>query len=875
MGGIDLDFSIRRKLYAHLLESKNPVERMRAAEKLGEKPHPKSRIKLIVALNDEDPFVRRAAALSLGKYKKQPPIQPLLLLFLDPCEEVQVSAQMALADLDPFRFACKTLREIVQSLDEIEKRLFIKKLIGALEPDLTTKGKTANIIHLLGDIGDPSAVEPLLYFLKRISIQAELEQTKSRENICLFLKTSRMATYRMITAAITQNFSKLPIDFLEFIKIISHETCVLYRLTLLDLMAQRIISQGFMTEQVANFLLDCLNDKNPEIQDHIIWILGKLRLQEAIGPIVACIDPRNNKRIQQIRFALIEIDPARFGDLLQKEWNQLFLRLTFGEKNQYINALIDRIQKTQRTQERNNAVTLLKLIPDPLLISRIWTALGNDSTADFQLRINAIQILKAWKLKESVGFLLFQMLTADWVIEEEILAALAAIDRRYEGSKRQLCKRLNKEERDLIRRYLLENPTIMLSNSAQLMIAYIPDLRNENWLIELTRSTNINISSAAIETLGEIRSFAAVPILINLLKSSDFVNVGFKRKLIQSLGLIGHFEALDALIEFLIYGDYYYEIISDSLERFDIECIKDRLRYYSTSPRWEIRNGVAFIIGNLKLWDLTSILEQLTRDTIFSVVKMAIFALGQVQNPKAIECLKQLSIIDNDMIRLSALNSLAKQWENDTSGIEEIMKIHLYDPLEKIRVSAALILGLHGCIDSLPFLREIILNQDSIYRISALDVISHIFCEESVILLLSVLDSTPVFRGKIVDAVNQFLATIPSRVLPILHRFYLNIRSYIPDCFHLFHILPSLTGRSLMQIPSLEIGALINYWIQTQDPVALQLLQAFGAEIEPYIERIEANLKADSPQFNQLEQLKMDIFANNTIPINELYAIIL
>jgi len=150
------------------LNSREVPERIKAAEILGEQGGSESVNPLARALFDYDPSVRMKAAEALGKIGDPSAVEPLVFALKDDDYEVKSEVVLSLGyigDSKAIRPLLSALREDLSIQDMVEAALIeigksgIEALIEFLDDEYWFVQESVS--RVLGEIGDPMAIEPL------------------------------------------------------------------------------------------------------------------------------------------------------------------------------------------------------------------------------------------------------------------------------------------------------------------------------------------------------------------------------------------------------------------------------------------------------------------------------------------------------------------------------------------------------------------------------------------------------------------------------------------------------------------------------------------------------------------------------------------
>lgn len=156
------------------LNSREVPERIKAVETLGELGGPESVNPLARSLFDFDPSVRMKAAEALGKIGDPSAVDPLIFALRDEDSEVKSEVVLSLGyigDLRAVKPLLSALREDISIQDMVEAALIemgdkgVQILIDFLDDEYWFVRESVS--RVLGEIGNPKAIEPLENILKR------------------------------------------------------------------------------------------------------------------------------------------------------------------------------------------------------------------------------------------------------------------------------------------------------------------------------------------------------------------------------------------------------------------------------------------------------------------------------------------------------------------------------------------------------------------------------------------------------------------------------------------------------------------------------------------------------------------------------------
>jgi HEAT repeat protein len=786
--------------------------------------------RIVTLLKDRDPEVRLSCVRALENFEFETIYPHLLWNIYDPDEKVADAIRNIIIRGKPEQFPLNS-KNIIPYLLEREKRSLVQHIIDELPYSSITYATP--MIQYLGELGIHDAIIPILRYLEEFaniivpSSETGLKQTWSKVRAQRYFKSLAEVAGKAIGLLNPQ-----PNELKPWI----NNRNRYFRQALLELLRWLPPST-----ELIEILTSLIEDPDPEIQQKAIDLLGFTKSPLAIIGIVKSFQPYRPELMLKSLRALVILDPDRFGGISYRNWPEIYIALTPTERNEVIPQILENLTNWNE-KIRHSAEEILRSIVDLTFLPPLAQLIQRQEAF---IKSSIIRIFKAWRQPVTIPVILREFFFTDWTTHEELMGALESIDsERFLGkSKIQAFKLLTKIEQATIRNIYASLPVKDRNENVQYLMALIPDPDNEEILLECLLNSNFNISAAAIQTLGELRSTKAVPVLIEMLEKS---HQAVKLSIIQALGKIGHAAAISPLIEcFRVNDSYLNRAIVSALNILPVHYVVKELVARITDESWQIRQGVAYtfgILGNFfeEMHVRTgTILKQLARDPVQMVSKVAIFALGEIQTPESLEQLRSLMDENDPGTHQTVLLSLGKFSQ---SHVYDLFKDQLHSTDERIKQTAAIQLGKFGSIEALGELQRIIFEPGSSMRQTAIQSVGMIPSIKAMQLLLRIIE---IGEAQLIEpaitAVNNLLSLCPMIALPPLHAYYRQRMRPIPDSFHLYEILPSLNGYQLFQFPSLEPAKLLEDWGVHHPPIALQVIEAFGIEMVPYIERYIEN----------------------------------
>jgi HEAT repeat protein len=866
------------------------LERRWACVNLGIQASPKSFFKLIHLLDDPNAQVKIACIEAIVEFPRllitEEILAKLIGLLTDINGGVQLTIQKALIEIDSERFRNNSIRQILRNLTPFEKEYLFNYFQSILMNDKTEK--CLNTFLALADIGVPEVENLFLRFTKKISYNIKAGGTNAY-TIVFFKRTLEL---------LDNIHSELHFDPYLIYKLLVKESNLYFKRVLLEIMQRSPLNKEYYYTYLS------LLDDNVSIRKIAIKILGKLRDSRAIVPLILQFRPNQIQTTNLIIESLKKIDYNRFSNSNVNNWKGVYLVLTDVEKSKIIPILLDYL-KIRHSILQIHARDILVVLKDEKYLPELYRLL---LIKDTNVKFSIIQVLKAWKFKSAVIHLINQLVDADFTLESKIFEALTSIlPKRFKGmTKQEILQKLSKYERSILTQSIIDrdpslakfyfkikekklNPMENLqmryqnfhgyefydkvfdagkpvSESHLSLVAQIPEQENEEFLIHLLSHPKDYIQKSAIQTLGLLQSHLAVPYLIQMIEQPYRQISNLSEVLIIALSKIGEYSAIDSVLHCFRHGSTSLnKILIKNLKFFDTKWIEERLPEYSESIFSNIRMGIAYLIGSYKLWHGDEILIKLSKDGVLDVQKMATYAMGEVQTKKIFFRLEELFLSSEIKLKLAALISIGKfpiKYSKQT-----ILKA-LKDRNIKIKQSAAILLGMLGNRDAIPELRKIILDSSSSIRLSAIESLKKIGSKKAFGILLNAFNyPRQDLRDSIKENLNYLLVNQPSMALSVLYNYYYKNHKIIPSYFHLYEIIPSLTGAQLKGLKNLEFGYLVRQWIKFGHKIAYNLLKAFGYESVAYIERY---LKKFGENFTKTRIIELKMLMDSLIDQNRI-----
>jgi HEAT repeat protein len=845
--------SIKRKILENQLKSPNDALRLAALTNLTEQLDEKMCPRIIELLEDPNEQIRERSIQILKDFPSEQAINRLIHHLIEFNIQIRSKIVETLHKWDPDQFS-DSWNKIIENLKDPQKTILFDKITSIL---FQTRNIHAEVmISALGLLSKAEGVEILFDYWEMIT--NELMQPIPSLRKATAQSFEQQIFVRMISKTIRETIIKLkPTPEQISTRVLNKNTY--FRREFIELL--RLLP---IDPQYYDIYLQLLEDPDLEIHKIAISLIGQYRNPKSTIPLIKAITPNMPGIIIETLRILILIDPSRFNQIIYRNWMRIYSLLNESEEKEIIPPLFDYLLNWNE-KTRQFAEDILKTVVNIKYLPILEQLLQRPEQF---IKTSVIRILKAWKHPQSIIVILKQFIVSDWTKHDELLAAIQELDpnRFRDCDKNQVFKRLTSIEREAVIGFILENNPKGISENASYFLALIPHQsdNHEHNLISLIEHTNLHIAGAAIQTLGELKSTVAVPYLIDKLKK---YHRSMKLYLIQTLGKIQDPRALSPIIACFEDSDQFLNrAILTALSQFENNVVEEELIRNVENQSWNIRYGVAFALGALGTWRSAASLIKLTCDDYLAVKRMAIFSLGEIRSDESLNQLKSLVLASDENIVVATLLSLGKFPE---PKVHHIFLELLDHPIKIIAQTAAIQLGNLGDPRPGTILKEILYDEASNLKKDAIRSLTSIATSESVQILLDALSiPNTTLNEHLVGAINQLLAKIPSVTLPLLHKHYRLLTRSIPECYNLYEILPSLTGYRLYQFKSLDPGSLLDEWLRAHHPLALQIVEEYGTEAEPYLERIIEQIPPGEDKI-RLEDTLQRIRHNNRVQMKE------
>ena len=328
------------------------------------------------------------------------------------------------------------------------------------------------------------------------------------------------------------------------------------------------------------------------------------------------------------------------------------------------------------------------------------------------------------------------------------------------------------------------------------------------------------------DALGNIRSDAAIPVLIKLVKDSDS---DVRTSAINALGNIRSDAAIPELLKFV------------------------------ENSHSDVRRSVADVLG--KIGDEAAIpgLLKLVQGSDYYARRNAVDALGKIGGESAIiELLKLVQDSDTDL-RINAINALGEI--GDEVAIPGLLKLVQYSDTD-LRINAIDALGEIGGEAAIPGLLELVqysdfYDSDFYVRINAVDALGKIGGEAAIPGLLKLVQDSDYYyeRSNATDALVNIAKQHTEKVVP-----------HLP---HLLTLIPSKSGKEVHRL-ILAIQAACKYYNYPIHQLSLTPQPAKPPQSNELLAKIDETTQQIHKTTKEMSDKPTQDFSNSTFhaPLN-------
>ncbi|MHA1218874.1 MAG: HEAT repeat domain-containing protein [Candidatus Heimdallarchaeaceae archaeon] len=419
---------------------------------------------------------------------------------------------------------------------------------------------------------------------------------------------ARKATINKLRTFVTRKrITEITLDKSDYAKI----TPVLIRFLKEDLSSTNLLLER-LGKSISDYLIDALENKNPNVRKNVIYLLGKFKEIKAVDPLLEILQNDDEELVKsQAMWALGEI----------------------GDKG--ATELILRILKDENSKNRTHAIFALKELKDPKVIDPLVSILNNENEDVGRAAVETLgefdderavkQLIRSLDYKHLRGPALRKLSrnTESWIIN---LIFEKTIDAEYKlgiDLFKILEKMLNEQTMDVYIQALKNEHWQIRRKAATLLGRFCNKLATEQ-LIESLKDGNQKVKNSAVWALGEIADERAIKPIVNMFKEDIEMET-----VVKALIEIGN-KSEQAIIDFMENNKDIISYPTRTLARIGSKKSEDLLISGLENPIEEVKIAVIHGLGRLKSTKAIEPLIERLNDESWMVRKSAESAVKEL-----------------------------------------------------------------------------------------------------------------------------------------------------------------------------------------------------------------------------------------------------